>query len=150
MKMLVPMKHIRSGAQGEAGFNLMELMVVLAIMALLATLVLPHAMGALGKAKTGTTQTQIEQLSAALDFFKVDNGRYPTGEEGLKALIDAPPGLSSWNGPYLAKPEIPQDSWKRAFIYEPTGDTFALYSLGADGRPGGAGENADRGRLPKN
>jgi general secretion pathway protein G len=136
--------------QNEAGFNLMELMVVLAIMALLATLVLPHAMGALGKAKAGTAKTQVEQLSAALDFFKVDNGRYPSAEEGLKALVEAPSGLSTWNGPYLSKPEIPLDSWKRPFVYEPQGESFALFSLGADGKPGGTGENADRGRLPKN
>ncbi len=132
------------------GFSLMELLVVLSIMGLLATMVLPHMMGALGKAKNETTATQIEQISAALDYFKVDNGRYPTTEEGLQALVAAPPGLTSWNGPYLAKPELPVDGWKHPFQYETSGDAFALYSFGADGKLGGTGGDADIGRLPKN
>jgi general secretion pathway protein G len=134
---------------GETGFSLMELLVVLAIMGLLAAIVTPKVMGTLGKAKTQTTGTQIDQLGAALDFFKVDNGRYPTREEGLKALIDAPSGLASWNGPYLAKPDLPQDAWSRAFHYESDGEGYDLYSFGADGREGGTGGDADIGRLPK-
>lgn len=142
------MRSIRSS--GEAGFSLMELLVVLAIMGLLAALVTPRVMGALTKAKSQTTATQIDQLGAALDFFKVDNGRYPTSEEGLKALIEAPSGLATWNGPYLAKPQVPEDAWKRAFHYGTDGDGYDLYSLGADGRAGGTGANADIGRLPRN
>lgn len=132
------------------GFSLMELLVVLAIMGLLATLVMPHVMGALGKAKAQTTGTQVEQLSAALDMFNVDNGRYPTTEEGLEALVKAPAGLDSWKGPYLAKPTLPVDAWKHPFQYETKGDTYALYSLGADGETGGIGKNADLGQPPKN
>jgi general secretion pathway protein G len=131
------------------GFSLMELLVVLAIMGLFATMVLPHMMGALGKAKNETTATQIEQISAALDYFKIDNGRYPTTDEGLQALVTAPAALTTWNGPYLAKPELPVDGWKHPFQYQLDGDSFALYSLGADGKPGGTGADADIGRLPK-
>lgn len=139
----------QSPFHSQAGFSLMELLVVLAIMGLLAAIVTPRVMGTLGKAKTQTTGTQVDQLGAALDFFKVDNGRYPTSEEGLKALIEAPSGLAAWNGPYLAKPQIPEDAWKRAYHYETDGDSYDLYSLGADGREGGKGADADIGRLPK-
>jgi general secretion pathway protein G len=139
----------RPNLQSADGFSLMELLVVLAIMGLLATLVLPHVMGALGKAKTQTTDSQIEQLGAALDMFKVDNERYPTTEEGLAALVEAPAGLATWGGPYLAKQSPPLDAWKRPFHYEFKRDSYALYSLGADDRIGGTGDDADRGQAPK-
>jgi general secretion pathway protein G len=130
------------------GFSLMELLVVLAIMGLLAGLVLPRVMGALGKAKIDTTKTQVDQLSAALDFFQVDNGRYPNTGEGLEALIKRPDGLATWNGPYLAKNEIPLDGWHHPFIYQADQDAdgYSITSLGADGKPGGTGANADVSR----
>jgi general secretion pathway protein G len=134
----------------EDGFSLMELLVVLAIMGLLAGLVLPRVMGALGKAKVETTTTQVDQLAAALDFFMVDNGRYPTDEEGLDALVKAPPGLSTWNGPYLAKSDIPEDGWNHPFKYESDDNSdegYSLYSLGADGKNGGTGADKDLGRI---
>lgn len=130
----------------------MELIVVLAILGLLAALVTPRVMGALGKAKVSTTEVQIEQISGALEFFFIDNGRYPTAQEGLEGLVAAPGNLATWNGPYLAKSEVPADGWKRPFTYEPAGKDEAkpyyLYSLGADGRPGGTGNDRDVGRLP--
>jgi general secretion pathway protein G len=133
--------------KAERGFSLMELLVVLAIMGMLAGLVLPRVMGALGKAKIETTKTQIDQLASALDFFQVDNGRYPTAAEGLQALVTRPPGLTSWNGPYVAKNEVPLDGWHHAFLYEENGSRYSLYSLGADGRAGGTGADSDLGRA---
>jgi general secretion pathway protein G len=136
-------------AGSEDGFSLMELLVVLAIMGLLAGLVLPRVMGTLGKAKVQTTQSQIDLLATALDMFQVDNGRYPTASEGLQALVTRPPGLATWNGPYVARNGVPLDGWHHAFVYQSTPDGaggFAIYSLGADGRTGGTGADADIGR----
>ena len=140
-------REIRGPSTPEAGFSLMELLVVLAIMGLLAGLVLPRVMGALGKAKIETTKTQIDQLAAALDFFQVDNGRYPSSSEGLEALVTRPPGLTSWNGPYVTKNDIPLDGWHHPFLYEESGSGYSLTSLGADGRAGGSGADSDVGRA---
>ena len=126
------------------GFTLIELMVVLVILGLLAALVAPRVLNRLGQSKQKIARTQIEMLSSALDQFKLDTGRYPTTEEGLEALIKDP-GVPGWNGPYLKKNKIPKDPWGRDFIYKCPGEhgDFDLYSLGADGKPGGTGENAD-------
>jgi general secretion pathway protein G len=144
--MIKKRRRVSNPLGSQAGFSLMEMLVVLAIMGLLAGLVLPRVMGALGKAKVETTKTQVDELAAALDFFQIDNGRYPSTSEGLAALITRPPGLATWNGPYLAKHEVPLDGWHHAFVYDAGSDTsesYSLASLGADGRTGGAGANAD-------
>ena len=129
---------------GKRGFTLIELMVVLLILGLLAALVAPKVLNRLGQSKQKIAKTQIEMLSSALDQFKLDVGRYPTTEEGLKALIENP-GVQGWNGPYLKKKKIPKDPWGRPYIYKCPGEhgEFDLYSLGADGKEGGTGENAD-------
>ena len=130
--------------RGSRGFTLIELMVVLVILGLLAALVAPKVLNRLGKSKQKIAKTQIEMLSSALDQFKLDTGRYPTTEEGLEALIKNP-GIEGWDGPYLKKRKIPKDPWGRPYIYRCPGEhgEFDLYSLGADGKPGGTGENAD-------
>ena len=127
-----------------AGFTLIELMIVLFILGLLAALVAPRLMGRVGKAKKKSAQAQIQMLSTALDLFHLDVGRYPTEEEGLKALNQKPDNASSWAGPYLTK-DMPKDPWGRDYIYKNPGEhgTYDLYSLGADGQPGGEGENID-------
>ncbi len=126
------------------GFTLIELMVVLVILGLLAALVAPRVLNRLGQSKQKIAKTQIEMLSSALDQFKLDTGRYPTTEEGLEALVKDP-GIPGWNGPYLKKNKIPKDPWGRDFVYKCPGEhgEYDLYSLGADGKPGGKGENAD-------
>ncbi|WP_297445109.1 type II secretion system major pseudopilin GspG [Desulfurobacterium sp.] len=126
------------------GFTLIELMVVLVILGLLAALVAPKVLNKLGKSKQKIAKMQIEMLSSALDQFKLDTGRYPTTEEGLEALIKNP-GVKGWDGPYLKKNKIPKDPWGRDYIYKCPGEhgEYDLYSLGADGKPGGTGENAD-------
>ena len=128
----------------KGGFTLIELMVVLLILGLLAALVAPRVLNRLGQSKQKIAKTQIEMLAAALDQFKLDVGRYPTTEEGLKALIENP-GVEGWNGPYLKKKKIPKDPWGRPYIYKCPGEhgEYDLYSLGADGKEGGTGENAD-------
>ncbi len=128
----------------EAGFTLIELMIVLFILGLLAALVAPRLMGRVGVAKQKTAQTQIQLLSTALDLYHLDVGNYPTTEEGLQALREKPTSAASWGGPYLDK-AIPNDPWGRPYIYKCPGEhgPFDLSSLGADGSPGGEGENRD-------
>jgi len=128
----------------HAGFTLIELMIVLFILGLLAALVAPRLMGRVGKAKQKTAQAQIQMLATALDLYHLDVGRYPTDEEGLRSLYAKPESLSSWSGPYLDK-AVPKDPWARDYVYKCPGEhgPYDLYSLGADGQPGGEGENAD-------
>jgi general secretion pathway protein G len=128
----------------QAGFTLIELMIVLFILGLLAALVAPRLMGRVGKAKQKTAQAQIQMLATALDLYHLDVGRYPTEEEGLKSLYAKPESLSGWSGPYMDK-AVPKDPWGRDYVYKCPGEhgPYDLYSLGADGQPGGDGENAD-------
>jgi general secretion pathway protein G len=93
-------------------------------------------------------RVQIEMLGTALDTFRCDVGRYPTGDEGLRALRERPPGLAAWDGPYLRK-DAPNDPWNRPFIYRSAGDGYELSSLGADGRPGGRGDDLDEVGTPE-
>ncbi len=140
----------RAGAKAdrEAGFTLLELLVVLAILALLAGLVAPRVMGYLAGAKRETAELQIRRLSTVLEYYRLDTGRYPTTAEGLKALVERPPGAGRWNGPYL-EGGLPRDPWGNPYVYRAPaeGAPYEILSLGADGRPGGEGEDADISSL---
>lgn len=129
----------------STGFTLVELLVVLAILGLLAGLVGPQVMKFLGSSKTKTASLQIEDLAATLDLYRLEVGRYPRGEEGLRALVEDPGDVAGWNGPYLKKGKVPKDPWGNDYRYRFPGQhgTFDIWSLGADGREGGDGENAD-------
>jgi general secretion pathway protein G len=135
----------RRRAAAEDGFTLVELLVVLVILVLLASLVAPRVIGYLGSSRTKAAKVQIQSLSTALELYKVQNGRYPTSSEGLKALVQAPPGATNWDGPYLTKKELPSDPWGRPYTYRSPGEhgAFDIVSLGADNQPGGTGENED-------
>ncbi len=135
----------RSGKVNSFGFTLIELLVVLVILGLLAGLVGPQVINYLGGAKSDSTQLQIRDLVASLDLYRLDVGRYPSTEEGLQALVEAPPGVSNWNGPYLRKKQVPKDSWGNEYHYRAPGEhgSFDLYSLGADNAEGGEDENKD-------
>jgi general secretion pathway protein G len=135
---------LRRKKRRAGGFTLIELMIVLFILGLLAALVAPRLMSRLGKAKQKTAQAQIQLLATALDLFHLDAGRYPTTEEGLKALREKPENLPAWGGPYLDK-SVPKDPWGRPYVYKSPGEhgPYDLYSLGADGAEGGEGENQD-------
>lgn len=128
--------------RGARGFTLIELLVVLAILTLLAGLVGPRVLGQLGGAKSKTAAVQIADLDKSLELFKLDVGRYPSTEEGLDALVKKPGSSSSWNGPYL-KGGVPTDPWGHPYRYANAGGKIEIISLGADGSPGGEGENAD-------
>ena len=127
------------------GFTLVELLVVLAILGLLAGLVGPQVMKFFGGAKTKTAKLQIDDLSSTLDLYRLELGRYPTESEGLKALVENPGNIDSWNGPYLKKGSVPKDPWGFEYQYRFPGEhsSFDIWSLGADNREGGDGENAD-------
>ena len=129
----------------QAGFTLIELLVVLVILGLLAGLVGPKVLGYLDSSRTKTAHLQIEELGAALDLYKLDNGSYPDGAQGLAALVAAPPGSTKWHGPYLAKGKLPDDPWGHAYHYRRPGQhgDYDLYSLGSDDQEGGEGEAQD-------
>ena len=133
----------------RSGFTLLELVVVIIVLGLLAGLVAPQIIGRLSDAKSTTAKTQIELMSVALDAYRLDNGNYPTTEQGLAALRERPtraPVPSNWRGPYLRK-DVPLDPWGRAYRYRAPGErnrtTFDIESLGRDGKSGGEGEDAD-------
>ena len=116
---------------------------VLAILALLAGIVGPKVLGQLGGAKAKTAAVQIADLEKTLELFKLDVGRYPSADEGLNALVTKPPSAAAWTGPYL-KGGVPLDPWSHPYVYKPgPGGTVEILSYGADGTPGGEGENAD-------
>ena len=138
------------GRRGAGGFTLIEIMIVMVIIATLAALVGPRLINALSGSKVKATKIQIEALSNALDTFHLDTGRYPNAKEGLQVLVENPASapIANWRGPYLKKNKIPPDEWGRPFIYEMPSKhrmPFDLYSLGADGKPGGTDDDADVG-----
>lgn len=126
------------------GFTLIELLVVMIILGLLASLVGPRLFGKIDKAKQQTAQAQIELLSTALASFRLDIGRFPTEEEGLKGLIERPSDLQKWDGPYLTK-EIPRDPWGNDYVYKIPGEhgSYDLMSYGMDGVSGGEDNDLD-------
>lgn len=133
----------RPARRRSSGFSLVEILVVVAIISLLLTLVGPAAMRHLQASRSTTAETQIRQLRAALDIFHIDVGRYPTEEEGLRALVLGDPTNNGWNGPYLRDGALPKDPWGNHYRYTLVDGRPILSSLGADGKPGGEGEDSD-------
>jgi general secretion pathway protein G len=129
------------------GFTLLELMVVLLILALIATIAAPQVTKHLRKAKLETAKIQVDALSAAVDSFNIDNGRFPTNDEALKALVEKPAGLPSWDGPYIKKKESLVDPWGEPYKYRIPGSSreYDVYSLGSDRKEGGEGDAIDVG-----
>lgn len=131
------------------GFSLIELMVVIVILGILAGMVVPRFMGRTDDAKITKAKVDITALKTALKLYKLDNGEYPTTEQGLKALIDPPDkdgGSGNWKkGGYLESRTVPKDPWNNEFIYLSPGthDEFEIISYGADGVPGGEEKNKD-------
>ena len=134
-----------TAARGARGFTLLELLVVIVIIGLLAAYVGPKYFAQLGKSEVTVAKAQIEAFEKSLDTYRLDVGRYPTTEEGLAALLVAPPAAGTrWNGPYLKK-AVPLDPWGHAYQYRAPGSKgeYDIVSMGKDGQPGGSGENAD-------
>ncbi len=131
------------------GFTLIEIMVVVVIMGILAALVVPKLMGRTDDARIIAARQDIATVMQALKLYKLDNQRYPTTEQGLQALITKPtsgPAANGWKtGGYLDR--LPLDPWKNSYQYLSPGvkGEVDVFSLGADGQPGGAGNDADIG-----
>lgn len=134
-------------ARRQNGFTLIELLVVLGILGLLAAVVGPSVLRYLGSSKSQAASVQAKNIVAALNLYKLDNGTFPTGEQGLTALVKAPAGSTFWNGPYLPDEGALTDPWKRPFLMRAPGEhgEVDVYSLGSDGAPGGEGEARDVG-----
>ncbi len=127
------------------GFTLIELLIVMVIIGLLAAFVVPKFIGRVGESKQIATKAQIELLSTALEIYKLDTGKYPAQEEGLKALISKSGEVNNWKGPYLKKNVIPKDPWGAEYVYKHPGEhgDYDILSYGADGNEGGTDEDAD-------
>ena len=141
-------RHRDRARRRAGGFTLLELLVVLGILGLIAAFAAPRVIGYFGRAKTDAARVQIDGLGTALDLYRLDVGQYPTQAQGLAALVAQPRGAAGWRGPYLDAREPPQDPWGRAYLYRlppEKGLEYDLYTLGADGAPGGEGEAADVG-----
>ncbi|HBF42132.1 MAG TPA: type II secretion system protein GspG [Desulfobacteraceae bacterium] len=133
----------------DQGFTLIELMVVIVILGILAGLIVPRIMGSPEKARIMKARVQIESLETALKMYKLDNGDYPSTEQGLEALVQAPAVgklAKKWReGGYLEKGKVPKDPWENDYIYLSPGihGDFDIVSYGADGQPGGEDKNKD-------
>jgi general secretion pathway protein G len=134
--------------KNRKGFTLMELMIVIIILGLLAAVVMPSLTGKSEEAKRKLVCVQMKNLSEAVKMFKIENGRYPTTEEGLKALVEnpAPDELTSYSQMgYLEDGKVPNDPWKHPYIYtfDEENGNFDIISMGQDGKEGGKKEAAD-------
>ena len=138
------MKEREKARQKERGFTFFEILVVVTIIGLLAALVAPRLWKKISGGKQVAAKAQIELFGTALDVFRLDIGRYPTSEEGLKALREKPSAAENWQGPYLPK-EIPVDPWRTAYVYKSPGEhgDYDIISYGSDKVEGGEGESED-------
>ena len=130
--------------KNQKGFTLIEIMLVVIIIGVLAAMVIPNLAGRGEQARTTAARADIESnLSASLDLYELDNGRYPTTEQGLSSLVQNPgnaPEPVNWNGPYLKKKKIPKDPWGKDYVYVSPGvhnrEGYDLSSHGPDGVEG--------------
>lgn len=133
----------RRGA--ESGFTLVEMLVVITIIGLIMALVAPRVLNYLSESKTKAAKIQIESFGNALDLFYLDEGRYPSTQEGLAALVQRPADNAAWNGPYLQTGNVPLDPWGNPYVYHAPGQhgRYDIESFGSDGHPGGTGNASE-------
>lgn len=138
---------MRTIAKRTRGFTLIELLIVMVILGLLTALVGPRMFGHVSSSKVKAARAQIEMMGTALDTYRLDIGRYPKSEEGLVVLWNKPDDeklAAQWRGPYLKK-KVDKDPWGNPYVYLAPGEhgEYDLSSLGADGKAGGSGDDAD-------
>ncbi len=138
-----PQKRLRR----QSGYSLLELLVVLAILGLIIAIAAPRVIGYFEASKAKAAKIQIANISTALDLYKLSNNSYPTEQQGLKALVEKPDSIATWDGPYLTRADGINDPWGKPYNYKVPGlhGAFDVSSLGADGKEGGAGEDQDLG-----
>lgn len=145
------MQQQKTVSRIQRGFTLIEIMVVVVIISVLIGLVAPNILGRVDEARVTAARADIATLEQALEMYKLDNHHYPSTEQGLQALVEQPggsPEAKNWSpSGYLKKGSLPADPWGGEYLYLSPGSTgpFDLYSLGADGREGGEGYDADIG-----
>jgi general secretion pathway protein G len=129
----------------QRGFTMIELLVALVILGLMASVAGPKVYDYLTKGRTRAAKLQVQEFGPSLDLFKLEVGRYPTTQEGLQALVQQPPGVTGWNGPYLRTPSVPKDPWEHDYHYTSPGQhgPYDLSSWGGDNQEGGDSENKD-------
>ena len=128
-----------------SGFTLIEILIVVVILGILGAVVVPNILSRPDTARVQAAQTDLRALSQTLEIYRLDNFQYPSSEQGLESLVDSPAGFpepKNWNPEgYLKK--LPTDPWGSPYLYEKTGSSYSLISLGADGQEGGEGFDAD-------
>lgn len=149
VKTVAKMRRLRRKAMAQGGFSLLEVLIVLAIIALVVAVVGPRLIAQFDRSKVTAAGIQARALASAMETMRLDLGRYPSADEGLRLLVEPPASGSDaaalWRGPYL-EGALPQDPWGRAYVYQPSEDLTLrprIESLGADGKPGGTGLSAD-------
>jgi general secretion pathway protein G len=144
-------RKIKSTLSLQKGFTLIEVMVVIVILGILSALVVPNILSRAGDARVAAAKSDLAAIGQALDMYKLDNSTYPTGDQGLEALVNKPSGSPeprNWNpSGYLKK--MPEDPWRRHYQYmsPAEGAAYEIRTLGADGREGGEGEDQDISSL---
>lgn len=136
----------RKHARRQQGFTLIEIMVVVVIIGILAAIIGPNIFGKDEQARVTAAKTNLQGIRNALDLYKLDNFRYPTTDQGLEALVKQPADAKNWpQGGYLRSTEVPVDPWGNPYVYISPGTDmpYDLVSLGADGKEGGEGFDAD-------
>ncbi len=140
--------QMRPALSIQRGFTLIEIMVVVIIIGILAAIVAPNVIGRVDDAQITKAKAEIMNIENAMKFYRLDNFRYPSSEQGVEALVNKPadPSVKNWkSGGYLAR--VPNDPWGNRYLYLNPGTQgeIDIYTLGADARPGGEGINADIG-----
>jgi general secretion pathway protein G len=136
---------IKRSSRPLRAFTLIEMLVVILILSILAALIIPRLVSRTSDAKIAAAKSDIATLSSLLQQYRVDNDKYPTTEDGLQSLRVQPSDAPNWKGPYLTK-DLPMDPWGNPYVYQspgPSGQDYSIISYGADGAPGGDGDNAD-------
>jgi len=140
------MNSKRATRAHQSGFTLIEIMVVVVVIGLLVAMLAPTVFNKVGQAEQTRISQDLRVIEGALKFYRLDNYRYPTQQQGLQALVDKPTGAERWNGPYLE--QLPLDPWGVPYRYRNPAQQareFDIYTLGADDAPGGEGGDSDVG-----